>query len=106
MKNKQGTHPNSQANLKPFKKGESGNPSGRKRSFDGIKAQVIAEGNNEVTKDVLVDSLLDDVFELDKYEEVSMGTRKDVVVAKLWDMAQQGDKWAIELIAKLDGFSS
>ena len=24
-----GTHPNSQANLKPFEKGESGNPSGR-----------------------------------------------------------------------------
>ena len=32
-----GKHPNSQDNLKPFKKGESGNPSGRTKAFSGLK---------------------------------------------------------------------
>ena len=35
-----GKHPNSQANLKPFEKGESGNPSGRTKAFSGIKDEL------------------------------------------------------------------
>ena len=39
-----GQHPNSQKNLKKFKEGESGNPSGRAKAFSKLKAQLKALG--------------------------------------------------------------
>ena len=35
-----GKHPNSQANLQPFEKGQSGNPSGRTKAYSGIKDEL------------------------------------------------------------------
>ena len=37
-----GKHPNSLKNLKPFKEGESGNPSGRAKAFAKLKDDLKA----------------------------------------------------------------
>ena len=42
-----GKHPNSQKNLKPFGKGESGNPSGRTKSFSGLKDDLKKQVNSK-----------------------------------------------------------
>ena len=38
---KRGKHPNSKANLKIWKKGESGNPDGRPHKYTGIKKELM-----------------------------------------------------------------
>ena len=76
-----GHHPNSQANLKKFKEGESGNPSGRPKAFIGIK---------------------DELTELVNSSEWDDGeTHRDIIVDRIVTMAEIGDKWAIELIERL-----
>jgi len=94
-----GKHPNSQANLKPFVKGESGNPSGRAKAFNGIKKQLQALANDEVYKTIKVSDGFDDI-DFSTYEERMVGTRKEVVLNTIWAMAEKGDKWAIELLER------
>jgi len=76
-----GKHPNSQDNLKPFKKGESGNPSGRMKAFSGIK-----------------DELKDYV---NKENFVSNETPRQEIIERIVYMAKYGDWRAIELLEKL-----
>ena len=76
-----GKHPNSQDNLKPFKKGESGNPSGRSKAFSGIKDELKAYVNAD-----------------DYFQEL---TNRDIIVQEIVGMAKNGDWRAIELLEKL-----
>jgi len=82
-----GTHPNSQNNLKKFKEGESGNPSGRSKSFSKMKAQLKAMGKED---------WYEGMFDVNP-----QGTRKEMVHKAIWDKAQEGDKWAILLLERL-----
>ena len=76
-----GKHPNSQANLKPFEKGESGNPSGRTKAFSGIKDEL----KEYVNKPDFCDG----------------DTPKKDIVERIVIMAKWGDKWALELLDRL-----
>lgn len=80
-----GKHQNSQDNLKPFKKGESGNPSGRTKAFSGIKEELKQYVNE---KDSIV------------YEH----THKELIVHGIVEKAIDGDWKAIELIERLGCF--
>ena len=77
-----GQHPNSQKNLKKFKKGQSGNPSGRIKSFSGIKEDLKAK----------VNSLHPINFEY---------SYKELIIEAIVNNAIAGDWKAIELIEKL-----
>ena len=79
-----GKHQNSQDNLKPFKKGESGNPSGRSKAFTGIKKEL----------KVLVNSL----------DFMGEETHKEKIVERIVLMAEDGDWKAIEMLEKLGCF--
>ena len=94
-----GTHPNSQKNLKPFEKGESGNPSGRTKAFSNIKDELKELASEEIWRKVEVS----DGFDIDfsQYEDRLIGTRKEIVFNVIWELAQKGDKWAIELLERL-----
>ena len=76
-----GKNPNSQANLKPFVKGESGNPSGRAKAFTGLK-----------------DDLKILVNETDFMGE---DTHREKIIERIVYMAEIGDWKAIELLDKL-----
>lgn len=78
-----GKHQNSQVNLKPFKKGESGNPSGRMKAFNGIKHELKAYINDE------------------DYFSIEGKTNRTVIVREIVEMAKNGDWRAIELLEKL-----
>lgn len=77
-----GEHQNSQVNLKPYKKGESGNPSGRMKAFGGIKDELKVYVN---AKD---------------YCSIDL-TNRDIIVQEIVGMAKNGDWRAIELLEKL-----
>ena len=79
-----GKHPNSQANLQPFEKGQSGNPSGRTKAFTGIK-----------------DELKELVHESDWTGEE---THREKIVDRIVTMAEFGDWKAIELLQRLGCF--
>jgi len=78
-----GQHPNSKKNLKKFKKGQSGNPSGRLKSFNGIKDDLKAKANT--IHPLNLDGL----------------TYKELIIEGILDNAIDGDWKAIELIEKL-----
>ena len=78
-----GQHPNSQKNLKKFEKGQSGNPSGRLKSFSGIKDDLKAKANTIHP------------LNLDRL------TYKELIIEGILDNAIDGDWKAIELIEKL-----
>ena len=78
-----GKHPNSQANLQPFEKGQSGNPSGRAKAYSGIK-----------------DDLKDLVNEIDE-EWVDERTHRDIILMAIVEKAENGDWNAIELLERL-----
>ena len=81
-------HPNSKANLKPFKKGQSGNPSGRSINFIGSKEALKKIGNTKIE---------DTNFEIFTPDR----TYKESVHIAIWNLAQEGDKWAIQLLDRL-----
>ena len=82
-----GQHPNSQKNLKKFKEGESGNPSGRAKAFNKLKVQLNALGKEDYFRS--------------QFDVNPQGTRRELVHAAIWDKAQDGDKWAILLLERL-----
>ena len=79
-----GEHPKSQANLKPFPKGMSGNPLGRPLKF--VK---LAEALRKYSE---------------KHEEYSIygsSTYREEVLERIWYKAKEGDMQCIQLLATL-----
>jgi hypothetical protein len=83
VKYARGQNPNSRSNLKPFRPGESGCPGGRARSasklFREIGAEVVGDGEGAQT-------------------------RLRRVIEKLYELAENGDRQAAQLIVeRLEG---
>ena len=79
-----GEHPKSQANLKPFPKGMSGNPLGRPHKF--VK---LAEALKEYSE---------------KHVKLSIygnSTYREEVLERIWYKAKEGDMQCIQLLAAL-----
>ena len=83
---KRGEHPNSKSNLKPFEKGESGNPDGRPSKYSKLKKKLIEIGKMQ-HQDFLGDHI---------------GIKKDIVLQVIWDRAIEGDLRYIQFLASLD----
>ena len=88
-----GTNPNSIKNLKPFKKGESGNPGGRSKSFTNIKDELKNIGD-EVVYFESIDDIIDGTGATSK-------TKRQLVLRAIWSNAIDGDFKAIELLERL-----
>ena len=84
-----GTHPNSQANLKPFEKGESGNPLGRPHKYANLKKQIIEYGKKKPTADWDFDVLL------------SEPTYREEIIKQIWVQAKKGNLQYTKFLADL-----
>ena len=103
--NQQGKHPNSLKALKEhqFKAGSSGNPTGAKPSYKKLKKILQELGYEQVSVIVQPDVNSDDYL-FDKTTTKEIGTRKEVVLRKIWDDAQDGDMQKIQLLIYLNIF--
>jgi len=88
-KNEQGKHPNSLANLRPFKKGVSGNPGGRSTKFMKLKKALDRWGNDEIPYDFW------------DMPPDNASTMKEQVLYKIWDKARHGNLRCMEILAQL-----
>ena len=73
-------HPNSLANLKPWKPGQSGNPKGRPPKVRTIP-DILRRLGQERVKD-------------------GEQTRLEAVLRKVYDLALEGQAWAVQFIAE------
>jgi hypothetical protein len=87
-----GKHPNSQANLKPYPKGVSGNPEGRKGAYE-VLTDALNELGDEMTYTKDYDSL--------DWATIEDGTNREKVLETIWSKAKGGDLKFIEILAKL-----
>ena len=85
-----GKNPESLKNLRPFIKGESGNPGGRTKKYDKLKKSLDKWGDKKI--------------ELDLWDlplSSSDETLKDQVLFAIWDKARKGNIKCIEILAQL-----
>jgi hypothetical protein len=93
-KDGRGQNPASQANLKPFPKGTSGNPSGRhKKSLEFIDA-LIEHGKK-------IGIRHQSSFTTGKEKLIDEGSYNFQVVDKVWEKARQGDLASVKLLHEL-----
>ena len=104
--NQQGKNPNSLKALKKhqFKAGSSGNPTGAKPSYKKLKKILQEIGDEQVTEYNSPDVCSDDYLLGNKGELKEIGTRKQVVLRRIWDDAQSGDMQKIQLLIYLNIF--
>ncbi len=94
-KQEHGHHPNSRANLKPWKKGMSGNPLGRPHKFTnfGKALTEVGVGYKETRRY--------DVPSGEYYIETDDITRREKVLHTIWDRAADGEIQYINILAHL-----
>ena len=80
-----GRHPNSKKNLKKFPKGVSGNVMGRPKTFDKL-GKTLKKMQDEIVTD---------------WRKEELGTRRELVLERIWRDAQDGDMKKIQLLAWL-----
>ena len=82
-----GKHPNSQKAVKKhqFKKGQVANPLGRKPQFEKLKENLM--------------TMADEIQY--NYSNEPIGTRKELVLERIWHDARHGDMKKIQLLAWL-----
>tara|TARA_Y100001963_G_C6684318_1_gene401431 strand:+ start:172 stop:534 length:363 start_codon:yes stop_codon:yes gene_type:complete len=82
-----GKHPNSIKAIAKhqFKKGTSGNPLGKPTTLSTLKKSLDSIAEQEVTN----------------YHDEVLGTRKEIVIKRIWTDAQNGDWKKIQLLAVL-----
>ena len=81
-----GKNPNSLANLKSWKKGESGNPGGRPYKYEKLAQQLKIIGDEEVT---------------DPWGENMGYTYKEGVLQTIWNKAIHGNMQFVNLLSSL-----
>tara|TARA_Y100000588_G_scaffold279197_1_gene296013 strand:+ start:1225 stop:1560 length:336 start_codon:yes stop_codon:yes gene_type:complete len=81
-----GKHPNSLANLKPFPKGVSGNPMGRKHRFENLAKELKLYADERVT---------------DYYGEDMGYTNREGVLQMIWNRALKGEIKYVQMLAWL-----
>ena len=84
-----GQNPTSQANLKPFEKGTSGNPSGRPVKNVKLR-EALRKYGYDVPRDIFGDK-----------EPLSQATNKMAVIDQIWKDAKNGNYQAIRLLMEL-----
>mgnify|MGYP003388827669 FL=1 len=84
---RRGKHPNSQANLKPFEKGISGNPSGRPTKHQKFKEALMKHSTMEKNQ-------------WGNWSK-NVETIKDSVLQTVWSEANQGSIQHLKLLAEL-----
>jgi len=84
-KHEHGKNPNSLANLQPFEKGISGNPSGRPVKYAGLKNAL----------DKWADEVITYLFDGDELP------LREQVIYTIWNKARRGDPKMIEILATL-----
>jgi|TARA_R110002020_G_scaffold225132_1_gene435228 hypothetical protein len=101
-----GKHPNSIKALEKyqFRKGEGGNPTGSRPSYKNLKKALKKLGDEQVSMYEYPDVCSDDFLLGNKGEMKEIGTRKEVVLRKIWDDAMQGDDKKIQLLIWLRCF--
>ena len=80
-----GQHPNSKANLNPFPKGVSGNPSGKPKKLERTKEYLDWWGNLTET----------DNWSWEKY------TNRQIVIKGIWERASRGNRQDIDILLSL-----
>ena len=85
VQDKRGQHPNSLANLQPYPKGVSGNPSGRPLKYENLK-RILNEFGDKETKN---------------WRGESEGSRREQVWKRIWQEAILGNMKYVQLLAKL-----
>ena len=90
---KRGEHPNSKSNLTPFEKGVSGNPLGRPQRFSQLRDVLNEIGDEEIWTP-------EPDFGFDEPSKL-IGTRRDIVLIKIWEKAQGGDMQCIMILERL-----
>ena len=88
-KHKHGKHPNSIKNLKPYKKGETGNPGGRIVKYAKLSKALNKWKNIELEYDFW------------DTPPVECKTLKEQVHWRIWHKAIHGDNKCIEILAQL-----
>ena len=88
-KHEHGKHPNSINNLKPYEKGQTGNPGGRPVKFAKMKVALDRWGKEE------------HAFDFWDCPPSLAKTMKDQVHWRIWYKAIHGDNRCIEILAQL-----
>jgi|TARA_B100001964_G_scaffold240330_1_gene309843 hypothetical protein len=90
-----GRHPNSLANLKPYEKGQSGNPGGRSTKYQKLADALLPYAEKRETKHKWNDNL-------EKFENIeSEDNYREEVLKMIWKRARNGDIKYVELLAQL-----
>lgn len=90
-----GKHPASQANLKKWKQGESGNPGGRPRKYKRFKESLLQYVNKKDIKHIWDD-------DTNQYKTIENNlTYQEEVLEIIWKQAKRGSLKHIQLLADL-----
>ena len=94
-------HPNSLKAIEPhqYQKGESGNTNGRPKKYLKF-SKSLSKVRKQVIKEMQEVDILEDISMTD-YKEVELGSNKDLVINKIWELAREGDKQMILLLAEI-----